>query len=111
MYSRHDEIEDAFLAFHKEHPEFWDMFVQFTKQAMDRGFKTFGSKAVFERIRWDTAVPTKDDETCETKLQNSFHAFYARLFMEEFPEHKGYFETRFQPSTLKPAKHPVDPLW
>ena len=109
MYSRRDQMEDDFKEFHAEHPDFWDQFVKYTKEAMNRGHKTFGSKAIFERIRWDMGPVT--DENAVTKLQNSFHAFYAREFMRVFPEHKGYFETRFQPSSLKPANLKVDPLW
>lgn len=110
MYSRHDELYDGFVEFHNEHPEFWEQFVKFTEEAMDRGFKQFGSKAVFERIRWETAVADQKGQDT-THLKNAYHAFYARMYIEKFPEHKDFFETRFQPSTLKPAKHPVDPLW
>lgn len=109
-YTRRDELYDGFIEFHNEHPEFWDQFVKFTHEAMDRGFKQFGSKAVFERIRWETAIP-EDKGHDTTHLKNAYHAFYARMFIEKFPKHKGFFELRFQPSTLKPANNPVDILW
>jgi hypothetical protein len=36
------------------------------------------------------------------KLNNNYHAFYARSFMEIYPEHDGFFRTRRQISEEQP---------
>jgi hypothetical protein len=95
-YSRHDELQEQ--------------FVKFTNEVIKRGFKRFGSKAIFERIRWETAVPDVRGRP-SFKLSNNFHAFYARKFIAEHPEHTGLFALHDQPSKNKPPLKGPDPLW
>lgn len=109
-YTRYDELLEDFQRFDAESPEVWDEFVRFTNEAIKRGFRHFGSKAVFERIRWETAVPNTQGEV-DFKLSNNFHAFYARKFNDEYPEQKNFFVLKDQISKNQPPKKGVDPLW
>ena len=77
--------------YHKENPQVYEAFKKFTFQAIRHGKKNLGSKMVFERIRWYTAVEARSDSF---KLNNNYHAYYARKFMKEYPEYKGFFRTR-----------------
>ena len=77
--------------YHKENPQVYDAFKKFTFQAINSGKKHLGSKMVFERIRWFTSVEARSD--C-FKLNNNYHAYYARKFMQEYPAYKDFFRTR-----------------
>ena len=85
-------IRSACQDFHNEHPEFWELFCQYTFELIDSG-RTHGSaNAVFERIRWETNVnPTHQGHF---KVNNNFRAYYARRFMQMFPKWHDFFFTR-----------------
>ena len=100
MDSRKEELERAAEAFNNAHPKVWDMFVRFTFELIDRGFKHHSANAVFERIRWETDQATVDGKS-EFKLNNNYRADYARWFMESFPEHAKFFRTRVRTSASK----------
>ena len=46
---------------------------------------------MLQRIRWHTQVETND---LSFKINNNHAPYYARHFMEQNPEHKGFFRTR-----------------
>lgn len=109
--TRYDEMREAVQKFHEAHPEVWDLFHKFTMDRINNGFKHYSAKAIFERIRWET--DTGADGKNEFKIGNNFTAFYAREWMEEFPQYKGFFRLREQkskskPSTGKPEQTPKD---
>ena len=109
--TRHDEIRDQCQAFHVEHPEVWELFVQFTFQMIDRGYKNYSAKAVFERIRWEKDAG--GDGVSQFKLGNNYPAFYSRRFMRMYPEYDGFFRTKKQISegqlaTNRPEMAPMD---
>lgn len=99
--TRYDEMREAVERFHAKHPEVWLLFDKYTRDRIEKGFKNYSAKAVFERIRWDTDVG--GDGKTEFKVGNNFPAFYARAWMDAFPEHEGFFRTRVQTSMNKPA--------
>ena len=43
------------------------------------------------RIRWETSIDTVGDDF---KIRNDYIAYYARLFMHDFPEHNEIFSTK-----------------
>jgi hypothetical protein len=97
-------IRDRFIAFHKTNPDVYDLFEQFTNEAIASGMKKVGSKFVFERIRWELLVATKGAGYCVAskrllKLNNNFTPWYARLFMAKHRAHIGVFELRTTRST------------
>lgn len=93
-----------FLAdrFHMDNPKVWSNFVRFTNDRIRKGFPHFGAKAVWERIRWEMATPYDLDPKHSFKLNNNYPAVYARWFMEEYPEHEGFFRTRMRISEFGP---------
>jgi hypothetical protein len=95
--SRKDEMREQTAAFHKQHPEVWNMFVKFTFQMIDRGYKNYSAQhGIFARIRWEH--DSGGDGVTVFKLNNNYSAFYARRFMKMYPEHEGFFRTRKQTS-------------
>lgn len=82
----------AFLKFHERNPQIYRLFCRFTNEALAAGRPRFSARTVIHRIRWYTMVETKDP--AGFKINNNWSPFYARLFVEDFPEHRGIFEMR-----------------
>lgn len=93
MKSRKEEIDEQAAAFSKQHPHVSVLFVKFTKEIISRGFKNYSVNAIFERIRWETDKADVDGKS-SFKLNNNYRAWYARKFMERYPEYDGFFRTR-----------------
>lgn len=85
------ETETQFRRYHAENPQIYRMFCFFAMEKINAGAKHLGSKAVIERIRWETFVTANDDTY---KIRNTFTPHYARLFMKDHPQYAGFFETR-----------------
>lgn len=93
MKTRKDEIDEQAEAFHKKNPNVSILFVRFTNEVINRGFSNYSVNAIFERIRWETDEADHDGKST-FKLNNNYRAWYARKFMERYPEHEGFFRTR-----------------
>jgi len=109
--TRLEEMREQVTQYHKKHPEVWSMFVLFTFQMINKGYKNYSAKAVFERIRWEKDAG--GDGVAEFKVGNNYPSFYARRFMRAYPEHEGFFRTRKQtsedsPATYRPELKPED---
>lgn len=99
--ARIDQLEAEAMRFHLEHPEVWSLFIQFTKDRISRGFSHYSARAIFHRIRWETAVP--EYELGKGFKMNDHHSpFYSRWFMEAYPRHDGFFRIRYQTSADAP---------
>ena len=105
LRTRLDELKEEFLKFDEECPRVWQYFQMFTFDRIYRGFKRFSAYAVIERIRWETELP---DTEGEFKISNNHRPFYARAFMEAFPQHVGFFQLNEQISRLHPPHHWYD---
>ena len=97
--NRQDEMREQVAEFHRRHPDVWRLFVRFTLQMIERGYRNYSAKAIFERIRWEKDAGG-DGVTC-FKLNNNYTAFYARRFAKVYPEHAEFFRTREQPSAAE----------
>ena len=89
--TRHDEMREAAIRFHREHPEVWQLFVRFTFELIHRGFQHYSARAIFHRIRWETAEAGVDQEK-EFKIGNNHSPFYARRFMAMYPQYAPVFD-------------------
>ena len=79
-----------FKKHHKEHPEIYDKFCKFAKQAA-RVKAYYSAKAIFHRIRWETQI---EEKKSEFKIDDGWISHYARKFMEDFPKYDGFFQIR-----------------
>ena len=104
MKTRYEEMEEAAVTFHKENPKVWEYFVRFTFEVIHRGFKNYSVNGIFERIRWETDQADVDGKST-FKLNNNYRAFFARWFMDVYPEHSGFFRIRSMPRELQLAKN------
>jgi len=99
--TRHEEMREQVIAYHRKHPEVWRLFCDFSFQMIERGYKHYSAKAVFERIRWEKDAG--GDGVTQFKVGNNHPAFYARAFVKKYPKHEGFFRMREQTSRKKPA--------
>ena len=104
MKTREEEMNEQAEAFHQRYPRVSILFFKFTKEIIDRGYQNYSSKAIFERIRWETDTPDVDGKST-FKLSNNHTTWYARKFMETFPQYKGFFRTRPRKSAAQLANN------
>lgn len=84
-------LEAKFMQFHTENPQVY-VELRFMAQSLRaRGRTHYGIKALFEVLRFHRALTTNDPDF---KLNNNYHAYYARLLMKQEPTLHGFFETR-----------------
>jgi hypothetical protein len=97
-----------FMAWHRANPQVYELFRKFALDIIRRGYRHYGAAAVMERIRWYLDVETVAPEGGRRepfKCNNDYRAFYARKFMEEYPEYMGFFRRRESVAdTLYPPK-------
>lgn len=114
--TRHEQLRQEATAFHRKHPEVWEMFVRLTTSRIARGFEHYSARAIFHQIRWEKEQPTYEAGE-EFKLNDHHTPFYARRFMRLYPHHEGFFRTRIQKShdveaSNRPPLGPGDfPTW
>lgn len=71
-------------------PQVWNYFKRFAFEAITAGHRRFSADCILHRIRWETSIVSAG----RFKLNNNFSADYARKFIAEYPQFKGFFETR-----------------
>jgi hypothetical protein len=88
------DLQQQFDDYHSSNPEVYELFKKFTFSAIAAGRQVFSVATIIERIRWEADVII--DRTDEFKINNNHKPFYARKFMDDYPEHAGFFRTRSQ---------------
>jgi hypothetical protein len=72
-------ITEQFEEFHRDNPHVYTILVRLARQwRAQTGRTVLGTKALFERARWELAIETSD---ADYKLNNNYTAYYARLIM------------------------------
>ena len=85
------ELKQKFNEWDIENPQVYNLFKRFTFEALDKGHKNLSAWMIVNRIRWETAIVTTGNDY---KISNDFIALFSRKFMEDFPEHDGFFRTK-----------------
>ena len=89
---REAELDLAFEAFHADNPGVYALFAYFTAEILQTGRKNYSARAVAHRIRWHSDIETNSPDGF--KLNNNHVRRYALKFMDDYPEHRGFFRTR-----------------
>lgn len=85
------DLEDVlFCKYDADNPDIYKEFCKFTKATIERGFKNYSAKGIFELIRWHSGVSAKGS----FKVNNNYTPYYARKFENDFPAYKGFFRKR-----------------
>ena len=85
-----EDTAKLFFAWHHDHLEVWEAFQFKAIKLIERGVAHYGSKAIFEVIRFEHTIRSGGD----FKVNNNFAPYYARLFALKYPDHADFFETR-----------------
>jgi len=67
------------------------MFNQLTFEVIEKGFNRYSADAILHRIRWHMQIERREGDF---KANNNWTSDLARQFMQLYPQHKGFFETR-----------------
>jgi hypothetical protein len=97
--SRAKQILAEFIVFHLTHPEVWKSFDRLCRYVLASGRTEYSSKAIFERLRWESEIEAKSKVGIAEGFSNDFTAYYARLFIVTYPDHSKFFAIRRLPSS------------
>lgn len=86
------DLYEEFAVFDQDNPGIWQLFVRFANEAIAAGHYRLGVSLIIERIRWEVYVATKSDD--DFKINNNHRAYYARKWIEAYPEYANFFEIR-----------------
>ncbi len=85
-------IAQAFDEFHRDNPKVYELFKSYALRAIDKGKKKASAKMLINAIRWEHYLETVTDD--EYRINDAFTAYYARLFIRDFPDYDYLFELR-----------------
>ena len=91
IYPRDTKKWNAFLRFHQDHPEVYDFFRSAATKAKSIGHAKIGARLLMERVRWNCYIERKGEKY---KINNNHFPLYARLFIQDNPDYKDFFEFR-----------------
>ena len=83
--------QERFVEYHQENPHVYELVKKYTFEAIASGLTHFSMASIIERIRWFTEIETSGDKF---KINQNYQTYYGRKFMQEFPQHEGFFRTR-----------------
>lgn len=84
-----EQLRKQWKVYHATNPHIYDAYEKYALE-MSKHRKTYSSRGIIERLRWDTAISAIDDDY---KIGNNHSTYYARLFMERHPHLKTFFRT------------------
>lgn len=84
-------IREGFEKFNSENPHIFQAFEEQALRAIKKGRKKISSKLIINWIRWHEFLETND---LNFKINDAYQSYYARYFVERYPEHKDVFEFR-----------------
>jgi len=87
-----DYTIENFELHHRENPHIYDAFVKYSLQVAAKR-EYFSAKAIFHRIRWDSAIGEFDSEF---KISDGWINHYARKVMRDYPQYNGFFTTKIR---------------
>lgn len=88
LENKDSRIWREFLSFHRQHPEIYEHLKCKCFDAIREGRSKISIQLLIEIHRWiDPNVKIK-------RINNNHAACYARIFLEEYPQYRGFFELR-----------------
>lgn len=97
-FQTEEERRLEFWKYHEANPQVYVLFTHYARQMWNkqarRGVKRprYSAKAIIERVRWHHHITTMTDD--EFKINDHLTAYYARLFVRDFPICEGFFQQR-----------------
>lgn len=84
-------IREGFNEFNKKNPHIFAEFENQALNAIGKGRKKISSKLIINWIRWNEFLKSSD---MNFKINDAYQSYYARHFVEKYPEHLKVFEFR-----------------
>ena len=84
-------IREGFNKFNVENPHIFQAFEKQALKAINNGKKKISAKMIINWIRWHEFLESTDENF---KINDAYQAYYARHFIEKYPEYNGIFELR-----------------
>lgn len=81
---------DHFKVYHAENLHIYAAFKSYAFQLIAAGAQQLSAYLIFERMRFESLISGNDGY----KLNNNYRPYYARLFMQDYPEYEGIFTIR-----------------
>jgi hypothetical protein len=88
---RASALDLAFWTFHASNPAVYETLARLARDALARGKRRIGAKALWEVMRWEVWLATEGDEF---NLNNNHTSRYARLLMARETDLRGVFVLR-----------------
>jgi len=85
------DLEAKFWEYHAENPHVYLAFKRAALELLGAGVQHYGAGAIFEYLRFETAVRASGDTF---KLNNNYRSRYSRLLAEEDARFVDFFEFR-----------------
>lgn len=86
-------FQERFEEFHRHNPHVYVRLVKLSRELKGRGHDRIGMRMLWEVLRWQSMMRTLREEG-DYKLNDHYHARYARRIMEQEPDLEGVFELR-----------------
>lgn len=87
-------LEQSFQRFHRENPNVYETLVRLARRwRRQRPDSKCGMKMLYEVARWTLSLQTQGEPI---RLNNNYHAFYARMMMERETDLVELFHIRQQ---------------
>jgi len=94
-------IQESFEDYHRLNPIVYSHFKRLAFKAIDAGKKKISFKMIMNVIRWEIYLTVEeptlfnlDGKLTKFKINDAYGSRYARIFAEEFPEHRTKIELR-----------------
>lgn len=84
-------IRDGFLEFNSDNPHVFEAFERQALRAIEKGRTKISSKLIINWIRWHEFLESSD---LNFKINDAYQSYYARYFIEKYPQHASVFEFR-----------------
>ena len=98
-------IRDGFNKFNQDNPHIFKVFEEQVFTAINKGRKKISSKLIINWIRWNEFLRTQDQNF---KINDAYQSYYARYFVEKYPQYNNVFEFRKLRNEEKGAYMNVD---
>jgi len=84
-------IREGFQKFNTENPHIFEEFEKQVFRAIEKGRKKISAKLIINWIRWNRFLDSSDKSF---KINDAYQSYYAREFVNKYPEYNGIFEMR-----------------
>ena len=84
-------IREGFEKFNSENPHIFKAFEEQAIRAINKGRKKISAKLIINWIRWHEFLESND---LNFKINDAFQSYYARHFVEKYPQYAELFEFR-----------------